>query len=88
MVDTEELEQTTPPTLAQYLFQNLAQKRGETPPSDQRPRLKKIPVKCDLDKGHLFPACVNNCPTQAIRRYRADELDDVIAAYSNKNRKA
>jgi Fe-S-cluster-containing hydrogenase component 2 len=43
-----------------------------------------VPVKCDLDKGHLFPACVNNCPTQAIRRYRADELDVIIAGQRNK----
>lgn len=85
MVDTEELEHLTPPTLADQLFHLGAKSRGEEIPTDKRPRLKKVPVKCDLDKGHLFPACVNNCPTQAIRRYRADELDVIIAGQRNKN---
>ena len=84
MVDTEELEHLTPPTLADQLFRFGVQKRGEAVSTQQRPRLKKVPVKCDLDKGHLFPACVNNCPTQAIRRYRADELDVIIAGQRNK----
>ena len=84
MVDTEELEHLTRPTLADQLFRIGAQKREEEIPTDKRPRLKKVPVKCDLDKGHLFPACVNNCPTQAIRRYRADELDVIIAGQRNK----
>jgi CRP-like cAMP-binding protein/Fe-S-cluster-containing hydrogenase component 2 len=84
MVDTEELEHLTRPTLADHLFHLSARRRGEEIPSEKRPRLKKVPVKCDLDKGHLFPACVNNCPTQAIRRYRADELDVIIAGQRNK----
>ena len=84
MVDTDELEHLTRPTLAEQLFRRGAQKREEEIPTDKRPRLKKVPVKCDLDKGHLFPACVNNCPTQAIRRYRADELDVIIAGQRNK----
>jgi Fe-S-cluster-containing hydrogenase component 2 len=84
MVDTEELEHLTRPTLADQLFRLAAKNRGEEPRAEQRPRLKKVPVKCDLDKGHLFPACVNNCPTQAIRRYRADELDVIIAGQRNK----
>lgn len=84
MVDIEELEHLTPPTLADQLFHIAAHKRGETVGAEQRPRLKKVPVKCDLDKGHLFPACVNNCPTQAIRRYRADELDVIITGQRNK----
>ena len=79
MVDMEELEEQVRPTLAQYLLGSRAQARGETPSPEKRPRLKKIPVKCDLDKGHLFPACVSNCPTGAIKRYRADELDLIIA---------
>jgi CRP-like cAMP-binding protein/Fe-S-cluster-containing hydrogenase component 2 len=84
MVDTEELAATTPPSLTQHLLQSLVRQRGETAPPEKRPRLKKIPVKCDLDKGHLFPACVNNCPTQAIKRYRADELDLIIAGQQKK----
>lgn len=84
MVDTEQLDTVVRPTLAQYILGNLAQKRGETLSPEQRPRLKKVPVKCDLDKGHLFPACVQNCPTQAIKRYRADELDLIIAGHSRK----
>ncbi len=84
MVDTDELEHLTRPTLAEQLFHLGAKKREEETPTDKRPRLKKIPVKCDLDKGHLFPACVNNCPTQAIRRYRADELDVIIAGQHKK----
>lgn len=84
MVDTEELEHLTRPTLADQLFRVTAKTRGEEVPTEQRPRLKKVPVKCDLDKGHLFPACVNNCPTQAIRRYRADELDVIIAGQRHK----
>ena len=83
MVDTDELERLTPPTLADRIFRRNAKNRGEEV-DDKRPRLKKVPVKCDLDKGHLFPACVNNCPTQAIRRYRADELDVIIAGQRNK----
>lgn len=79
MVETDELGQAGPPTLAQYLLGNLARKGGKALPPELQPRLKKIPVKCDLDKGHLFPACVQNCPTQAIKRYRADELDHLIA---------
>jgi Fe-S-cluster-containing hydrogenase component 2 len=79
MVETDELGQAGPPTLAQYLLGNLARQDGKALPPELQPRLKKIPVKCDLDKGHLFPACVQNCPTQAIKRYRADELDHIIA---------
>ncbi len=79
MVDTEELDHLTPPTLAQYLLRKQAWSRGEPSSKEKRPRLKKVPVKCDLDKDHLFPACVSSCPTGAIRRYRADELDLLIA---------
>src|SRR5262249_37302859 len=84
MVDTEAIDLPPRPTLAGYLRDKFAGVRGEAAPSRQRPRLKEIPVKCDLDKGHLFPACVNNCPTGAIKRYRADELDAVIAGSQKK----
>ena len=84
MVDTEQLDTIVRPTLAQYVLGSLAGKRGEALTPEQRPRLKKVPVKCDLDKGHLFPACVQNCPTQAIKRYRADELDLIIAGHNRK----
>ena len=83
MVDTDEMDQLSRPTLAKKWLQKLVPKRSALPPV-QRPRLQTVPVKCDLDKGHLFPACVNNCPTQAIRRYRADELDLIIAGQANK----
>lgn len=86
MVDTEEIDLPPRPTLAGYLRDKFAWARGETASAAQRPRLKKIPVKCDLDKGHLFPACVNNCPTGAIKRYRADELDAVIAGSQKKSK--
>lgn len=79
MVDTEELDAPVIPTLTNFLLGKLQKLGGRPEPSRQRPQLKKLPVKCDLDKGHLFPACVNNCPTQAIKRYRADELDLIIA---------
>lgn len=82
MVDIEQLDKIVRPTLAQYLFRTRAQR--ETLAPQVRPRLKKVPVKCDLDKGHLFPACVQNCPTQAIKRYRADELDLIIAGHARK----
>ncbi|MGH7961788.1 MAG: cyclic nucleotide-binding domain-containing protein [Candidatus Binatia bacterium] len=84
MVDTEALEQSVQPTLSQYLLHDVLKSKGGPPPPDKRPRLKKIPVKCDLDKDHLFPACVQNCPTQAIKRYRADELDLIIAGHEKK----
>ncbi len=79
MVDMDEVARPARPTLAHYLFGKLARERGETVVPGKQPRLKKMPVKCDLDKGHLFPACVSNCPTGAIKRYRADELDLIIA---------
>lgn len=84
MVDTEEIGRPSRPTLAQYLLNSLFQAHGESPPLEKRPRLKKIPVKCDLDKNHLFPACVSNCPTGAIKRYHASELDQIIAGQRKK----
>jgi len=84
MVDTEEIGRPSRPTLAQYLFNSLFQAHGESPPPEKRPRLKKIPVKCDLDKNHLFPACVSNCPTGAIKRYHASELDQMVAGQRKK----
>jgi len=84
MVDTAEMGKPAVPTLL-----DLVMRRKEKPielpggfSSDQRPKLKKIPVKCDLDKGHLFPACVSNCPTGAILRYRTDELDRIMSGRS------
>ncbi len=84
MVDTEEIGRPSRPTLAQYLLNSVFQARGESPPPEKRPRLKKIPVKCDLDKNHLFPACVSNCPTGAIKRYHASELDQIVAGQRKK----
>lgn len=85
MVDTEEIARSSRPTLAQYLLNSLFQGRGAfSPAEEKRPRLKKIPVKCDLDKDHLFPACVSNCPTGAIKRYQASELDHLIAGQRKK----
>jgi cGMP-dependent protein kinase 2 len=78
MVDTDEIGKPPVPTLLSVLTRRLPRATPLPEASDQRPKLKKIPVKCDLDKGHLFPACVNNCPTGAIRRYRADELDQIL----------
>jgi CRP-like cAMP-binding protein/Fe-S-cluster-containing hydrogenase component 2 len=86
MVDTEDLDQLVRPTLMHFLLGKLKETGGKTVAAEQRPRLKKIPVKCDLDKGHLFPACVNNCPTHAIKRYRADELDRIIAGQGKRPR--
>jgi CRP-like cAMP-binding protein/Fe-S-cluster-containing hydrogenase component 2 len=80
MVDTAEMGKPAVPSLFDAVFgrkdRPIALPGGGS--SDQRPKLKKIPVKCDLDKAHLFPACVSNCPTGAIRRYRADELDHIM----------
>jgi CRP-like cAMP-binding protein/Fe-S-cluster-containing hydrogenase component 2 len=83
MVDTEELGQPARPSLMNSLLGmlNKSEKKPVVKELEHRPYLKEIPVKCDLDKGHLFPACVNNCPTQAIKRYRADELDRIIARH-------
>ena len=82
MVETAEMGKPAVPTLMQVMLgrdkldKPIAMPGGA---SEMRPKLKKIPVKCDLDKGHLFPACVSNCPTGAIKRYRADELDRIMA---------
>jgi CRP-like cAMP-binding protein/Fe-S-cluster-containing hydrogenase component 2 len=84
MVDTEEITRPSRPSLAQYLLSSLFQTRGDSPPAEKQPRLKKIPVKCDLDKNHLFPACVSNCPTGAIKRYQASELDQIVTGQRNK----
>jgi Fe-S-cluster-containing hydrogenase component 2/CRP-like cAMP-binding protein len=78
MVDTDEIGHPPVPTLFQ-LLRPQPHASGVPEATDKRPKLKKIPVKCDLDKAHLFPACVSNCPTDAIKRYRADELDRIIA---------
>jgi len=78
MVDVEEIDRPARPTLMQFLRGQVQEAEGKPAIVEQRPYLKHIPVKCDLDKTHLFPACVSNCPTQAIKRYRADELDHVI----------
>jgi CRP-like cAMP-binding protein/Fe-S-cluster-containing hydrogenase component 2 len=86
MATPEEIEYAARPSLTQWLFGKLQQLGGKTVAAEPRPRVKEIPVKCDLDKGHLFPACVNNCPTQAIKRYRADELDHIIAGRTGRQR--
>lgn len=78
MVDTDEIGKPPVPTLVSMLLQRSPRATPLPEATDKRPKLKKIPVKCDLDKGHLFPACVNNCPTGAIKRYRADELDRIM----------
>ncbi|HUE39743.1 MAG TPA: cyclic nucleotide-binding domain-containing protein [Candidatus Binatia bacterium] len=84
MVDTAEMGKPAVPTLIDVVLgrksKPVAMPGGTA--GDQRPKLKKIPVKCDMDKGHLFPACVNNCPTGAILRYRADELDRIMSRKS------
>jgi CRP-like cAMP-binding protein/Fe-S-cluster-containing hydrogenase component 2 len=82
MVETAEMGKPAVPSLIQYLLGRkddapIAMPGGFSP--EMRPKLKKIPVKCDLDKGHLFPACVSNCPTGAIKRYRAEELDRIMS---------
>jgi CRP-like cAMP-binding protein len=80
MVDTDEIGRPPVPTLLDLALGRTSRRRADVPEaSERRPKLKKIPVKCDLDKGHLFPACVSNCPTGAIRRYRAEELDRIMA---------
>jgi Fe-S-cluster-containing hydrogenase component 2 len=86
MVDTEELNQPARPTLWRSLLEKVhkSSKKPVIRELEHRPYLKEIPVKCDLDRGHLFPACVNNCPTQAIKRYRADELDRIIAKHGKR----
>jgi CRP-like cAMP-binding protein len=78
MVDTDEIGKPPVPSLASMLLRRMPRVSPIPEATDKRPKLKKIPVKCDLDKGHLFPACVNNCPTGAIKRYRADELDRIM----------
>jgi CRP-like cAMP-binding protein/Fe-S-cluster-containing hydrogenase component 2 len=78
MVDTDEIGKPPVPTLVSMLLSRTSRDTPVPEASDKRPKLKKIPVKCDLDKGHLFPACVSNCPTGAIKRYRADELDQIM----------
>ena len=81
MVDTDEIDRPAVPSLISMVLKRNGARRKEVPEAtDKRPKLKRIPVKCDLDKGHLFPACVNNCPTGAIQRLRADELDRILAA--------
>jgi CRP-like cAMP-binding protein/Fe-S-cluster-containing hydrogenase component 2 len=79
MVETAEIGR--PPITSLLDLVRGGERRGPPVPeaSDKRPKLKKIPIKCDLDKEHLYPACVNNCPTGAIGRYRADELDRILA---------
>jgi CRP-like cAMP-binding protein/Fe-S-cluster-containing hydrogenase component 2 len=79
MIDTDQIGMPAVPTLFDLLLKRDGRKTAAPAPSDQRPKLKKIPVKCDLDKGHLFPACVSNCPTGAIARYRADDLDRLMS---------
>lgn len=78
MVDSDEIGKPPVPTLLGMLLARTPPSHPIPEASAQRPKLKRIPVKCDLDKGHLFPACVSNCPTGAIKRYRADELDRVM----------
>jgi CRP-like cAMP-binding protein/Fe-S-cluster-containing hydrogenase component 2 len=78
MVDTAEMGKPAVPTLLEVMLRRERKATGIGEGDDKRPKLKKIPVKCDMDKGHLFPACVNNCPTGAISRYRADELDRIM----------
>ena len=84
MVEREDLLQQPRLSLAQQLLQKVWSKQSDEPESEfqrqlrLRPQLTRLPVKCDLDKGHAFPACVSSCPTQAIKRFRADELDDII----------
>ncbi|MGH7859870.1 MAG: hypothetical protein ACREQY_21290, partial [Candidatus Binatia bacterium] len=79
MVDTDEIGKPLVPTLLDMVLRRSDGKRADVPEAtDKRPKLKRIPVKCDLDKAHLFPACVSNCPTGAIKRYRADELDRIM----------
>jgi CRP-like cAMP-binding protein len=78
MVDTDEIGKPAVPTLVSMLLTRQPRTTPVPQATEQRPKLKKIPVKCDLDKGHLFPACVSNCPTGAIKRYRADELDQIM----------
>ncbi len=78
MVDTDEIGKPAVPTLLDLVLKRDGKTSKAPESSDQRPKLKKIPVKCDLDKAHLFPACVSNCPTGAIARYRADDLDRLM----------
>ncbi len=81
MVDTDEIDRPAVPSLIDVVLRRDGRRRADVPEAtDKRPKLKRIPVKCDLDKGHLFPACVSNCPTGAIQRLRADELDRIISA--------
>jgi CRP-like cAMP-binding protein/Fe-S-cluster-containing hydrogenase component 2 len=84
MVETAEMGKPAVPTLMQLMLgrkdKPVAMPGGFS--AEMRPKLKKIPVKCDLDKAHLFPACVSNCPTGAIKRYRADELDRIMSGRS------
>ncbi len=78
MVETAEMGKPAVPTLLDVLLRRERGGLQAGEANEKRPKLKKIPVKCDMDKGHLFPACVNNCPTGAISRYRADELDRIM----------
>jgi Fe-S-cluster-containing dehydrogenase component len=84
MVDTDEIGKPPVPSLVDMLLRrDGSAPRADVPQAtEKRPKLKKIPVKCDLDKAHLFPACVSNCPTGAIKRYRTDELDRIMSGRS------